>query len=356
MRVKKRAKKRMVPRWVILGGSVLGVFLIACILYQKILQPAGIDLYVYVIGIGGVILTAFVTIFAATLNKSAAFEDSIKRFLRQPICVIVLALMLGSLIMVVYCGVANVLVGSDPSKTPDSDPSVVPEDPTVQEPPVEASDAVAVVSKDPHLSLNAWEKDPFFKDIDQYYGYHVEEPTMVDTVYEIIQNSLSAIDRRGRYSTDALNGADSEYARWTRRANELYEGYTDFLEKNLLPDYQERLLADEIEARKNADGLYQVSDNEKIIGDRYINLGDFYRASDTKCAFGYYVEAFEMFQIAFRTCVAEGGDSATLKLLSNQITNVADKLTVLTGMDSREQVMAPLVAEAFQRVVELNEF
>lgn len=355
MRTKRRGKKRKVPRCAWIGVGVFLAFLVFGISYQRILQPEDNSLYTQCITLCGIVFAILVAIFAMSGKKGALFGENVAAFFRFTPCVIVLAIMLGCLGMIIYCDAANLADRSDPNKNPSQAPSAGFEEPAVQVPP-EESDAPVAVSKDPYLSLNAWEEDPFFKNIDQYYGYHVEEGDIPDSVRRLICNSLPAIGRRGRYPADLLNGQDSEYAKWTREANDYYEGYQFFSVRKLLPRYQEMLLQDEIQARKNADGLYQVSDNEKIISDRYINLGDFYKNSDTKLAFECYAEAFKLFQVAFRTCIAEGGDLATLELLSRRITNVADKMAGLEGMDSREQVMAPLVAEAFQKAVELKAF
>ena len=204
--------------------------------------------------------------------------------------------------------------------------------------------------KQPYLSLTDWEKDPFLLGIDNYCGYHVEGSDLAEVVFFLLEDCQKNIKVRGVYPHKSLNGTDSLYAGHTRRANELYKGYQLFAEQKILNDYQITLLEDTIKERKLADELFQVSDNQMIIGDSFLSLGNIFKEEDIGKAFECYQSAFSIFQSAYRTSIAEGESQTRLTDLAQRIQNSSDKLSMLTGMDSPVQTMAPIIASAYNRL------
>ena len=123
----------------------------------------------------------------------------------------------------------------------------------------------------------------------------------------------------------------------------------------ILADKQLEFLKEEIEARISADKLYQVSDNERTIGDSYLKLGNASLSKgDISEAHNNYVQAFGWFQTSFRTAVAEGAGSDILDAIYGRIVNTQDKLLNLDGIDSREKSMAPKIVYAFEQILAVN--
>jgi len=307
-------------------------------------------------------LAIIAAVFAVGKTKNLQPGQLFKKFIAWPLVIFWLIIMGVTLMMAV---VSKDAPTSDNNTTNvDSAPSS-PDDESSKEATISNGPALdqneqmgtpePATPSNPYLSFAEWESDPFLLSLDTYCGYHVQDEDAAGKIYFLISNCLEEISIRGYYDTALLNGKDSEYAKYTTRANELHHGYTILNDAQILADKRIEFLKEEIEARISADKLYQVSDNERIIGDIYLKLGDAcFPNGDISEAHDNYVQAFSWFQTSFRTAVAEGAGSATLDAIHRRIVNTKDKLLNLDGIDSREKSMAPKIVYAFEQILAEN--
>lgn len=207
----------------------------------------------------------------------------------------------------------------------------------------------------PSVSETQWVSDPYLLNLDEYYHSPVPEEEKGEVISLLLTSYLEDIKVRGPFPADDLNGARSEYARHTADANE-YEDGRDRLAsgKSILPEYQREFNEKAAAAREAADKLYEVCDNEMCLGNLYLMLGNSYQQEDTNKAMEYYDAAFQIFEKAYRTGIAEGvispnplNNSPIKKELTSNITDTSKKINNLK-MYTPEQDNARLVAAVFE--------
>lgn len=346
-------------QWIIRVAIALVISLVMHFLLQSVGVSLYRDFYTLVLEIELGLLALIGVLFVAGNIKKIEPKDVVGKFFRDTVVRVVCIAMAITLLL-------WLISGKEPGEQPD-DP--IPAETETSTPsgamgengsenadkPSQGENNYEQPQPSPYCSLVDWESDPFFLNIDKYCGYHVEEGDIPNQILVLIDRCLSDINVRESYSTDELNGEHSQYAIHTAQANELYKGYILLHNENILLDYQLQMLKDELEERRLADELYQVSDNKMIMGDTCIRIGDIYynEKHDLNNAQEYYKRAFATFQDTYRTCIEEGADDETCQKIIDRLVFASDKITMLGGMDSREQTMAPLVVDAFKRLQEI---
>lgn len=305
-------------------------------------------------------LAIFVTFFAVGKKVSQAPQLIKSFFTYRPVAIVAIIMAITLVMAVASKDAPAGAGGNDPADSDDSQTvtyngsakePAVPDSP-VPDQNISTTAPESAAPPEPYLSLAEWESDPFLLRLDTYCNYHVEEENVEDMVCSLLSKCWKEIPVRGRYDTDLLNGKDSEYAEHTAYANELRQGYTLLTDAQILRDKQLEFLNDEIRSRIDADGLYQVSENERIIGNIFLKLGDVcIQNRDISGAHENYTHAFSWFQTTFRTAVAEGADQAELEAIYGSIVNAKDKLLNLEGIDSHEKNMAPKIVYAFEQLL-----
>lgn len=342
----KRSTIKNFVRWALVTLLVFLAFWVAARVFKFFGHPMGQDTYDTILGIEIGALAVLGTIF--NVNNKCSFSERIKKFFSEWLVILLCIVLFATLFFLIISGdrVAT-------EQTPDS-PGQEASDGTGQSPSDEENKgAQPSEPAAPYLSLAEWEEDSFFLHLDQYCGYHVENEEMEQMIFSLLSTCQSEIEVRGHYPDDTLNAG--EYATHATRANQLRSVHDFMKSEEILPDKQIAFLEEEIEERKLADDLYRVSDNEAIIGNNYLKLGNIAQKSgDTAKAHKHYAQAFEWFQTSYRTAVAEGETADTLKSFINQMINAKDKLLNLDGIDSPERTMAPKVTNVLERLLEVD--
>lgn len=352
------ATKKKIIRWILATiFTFLGFGLVSWLCYQCG-NPLNRVFFLTLLGVEATILAIIAGIFTVGKTKNLPSDQLFKKFITWPLVIFLLITMGVTLTMAIVSKEApasdNDVTNAD-SAPPSTDDESSKEPMNPKDPALNQGDQKEPPEPNPYLSLAEWESDAFLLSLDKYCGYHVKDEDAAAITYSLISNCLEEIPVRGRYNSALLEGQDSEYAQYTARANELYHGYGLLSDAQILVDKQFEFLKEEIENRKSADKLYQVSDNERTIGDSYLKLGNASLSKgDISDAHDNYVQAFSWFQTTFRTAVAEGADSATLDAIYRRIVNTKDKLLNLDGIDSREKNMAPKIVYAFEQILAEN--
>lgn len=242
----------------------------------------------------------------------------------------------------------------DPPEKESANPEVPPED---TPPPTPAP----TPSPTPWISEVQWQSDPYFINVDDYCNYPVPEEEKGAAISNLLTGCLERIVVRGPFPDDDLNGAGSEYAFHTKEAG-TYEDGRDRLADgiSILPKYQREFNEQSAIEREAADGFYEVCDNEMCLGHIYLMLGDSYKQEDTSKAMEYYDAAFQIYEKAYRTGIAEGiisisplNNSLIKQQLTSYIIDASEKMNSL-GMHTTKQENALLVAAAFEGLLPNN--
>lgn len=357
------ATKKKIFRWILITILIFLGFGLVSWLCRKCGNALSRSFFLALFGGEATIFTAFAAIFVGGNIKSFPPQQLFKKFCTCSPVIFALIILSATLVMAAVSKDVPASENNDTVKVDSTQPKTDDESskklPVHDDPVLDQNDLTvapeSVAPPKPYLSLAEWENDPFLLHLDTYCNYHVEDKDVADIVCSLLSECQEEISVRGRYDTDLLEGKDSEYAEHTAYANELREGYMLLNNAQILPDKQLEFLNDEIQNRIAADGLYQVSDNERIIGDIYLKLGDACLLNGNIAdAHKNYVQAFSWFQTTFRTAVAEGAASATLDTIHGRIVNTKDKLLNLDGIDSREKSMAPKIVYAFEQILAEN--
>lgn len=210
----------------------------------------------------------------------------------------------------------------------------------------------------PWISEMQWQKDPYFLNIDEYCGYPVPTDKKQEEISDLLKNCLSRIEVRGPFSSEKLNGAHSEYAWHTAKANEYAEGKKRLASGNsILSEYQREFDEEAAKEREEADALYEVCDNEMCLGDLYVSLGNYCRQENINKAMEYYDMAFQIYTKAYRTGIAEGiipvqpSTRGSIKEdLTARMENTSEKMCGLQ-MDTEKQKNVVLVAAVFRELL-----
>lgn len=340
--------KGKVVRWII----VLFLALLAALGIHYFLRTLGVplyrDFYGQLITVELAFLALFGALFVGSNRKKLAPQEAIINFFGLKFTLVVCIALALTLILWLVSGEKPEQPHSVPpassGSSPKTDPGQGENSPQQAEPPMPV----------PYCSLPEWEEDAFLLNLDKYCGYHVDDDDISPQVLGLLSQCLSDITFRGPYPPDELNGAGSLYASHTARANELRRGYDLLYGDDILLDYRIMMLEDELEERGLADQLYSVAINKKIMGDICLKLGDIYcneiEMEDLNKASEYYKRAFEIFLAAYRTCYEEGADEKTFRQILECLDLTSEKLSMLEGMDSREQKMAPIIVGALKQL------
>lgn len=147
-----------------------------------------------ILGFLGVFGTFFISVFKwkEDANTETAFNEVVTAFLVNPVITVILGVLCASVLSAIFIP-EPVNEGGITAQAPDNG----------------AAFPIGTPLPDPHeechITLSAWEIDPFFKKKDEYMGYQVIDDELSDVLFHQLSMTVLLIPVKGPYGANDLD-------------------------------------------------------------------------------------------------------------------------------------------------------